>query len=87
MLSVRPEDFQIKLHEENGIKVKIIDSVFLGLNTHYIAETSKNEKIEIVEESSLNHIYDVGTLVSLKINERKINVFSNDGERNLTPKL
>jgi len=86
LLSIRPEDFNIQPEKEAGFKAVVIDSVFLGLNTHYMVETLDKTKIEIIKESSLSNRFEIGSTVSLKINESKINVFSNDGEKNLIPK-
>ena len=83
LLSVRPQDFMIQSKEEDGFEAKVIDSVFLGLNTHYMVETLEKTRIEIIKESSLSNRFEKGSTVSLKINESKINVFSKDGERNL----
>jgi len=51
-----------------------------------MVETLDKTKIEIIKESSLSNRFEIGSTVSLKINESKINVFSNDGEKNLIPK-
>lgn len=81
-VSVRPEEFYI---DDNGqIEGKIIDSIFLGLNTHYTVKINgiKNN-VELVQESSINNIIPVDTLIKLNIKKEKINIFNEDGSISL----
>ena len=84
LLSVRPEDFVMNEHDQPGVKGIIRDSYFLGLNTHQLVELDHNQQIvEIIRESSLDEALEIGVPVSLSIKTHKINLFSEDGSRNL----
>jgi len=81
-ISVRPEEFVISPDGE-GIRAKIDDSVFLGLNTHYFVTTQGGVKAEIVQESQIDSILPKGMEVSLAVKREKINVLTADGARNI----
>jgi len=82
-LSVRPEEFVIT-DDKDSIHAVIDDSIFLGLNTHYFAHIAKtNEKIEIIQESSISNIIPRGTKINVKLNLEKINLFDESGDQNL----
>ena len=84
VISIRPEEFVIDENQiKDGIKAFIDSSVFLGLNTHYFAHLESGEKIEIVQESKIDSIIPKGTEVYLKIKQDKINVFTEDGSKNI----
>ena len=84
VISIRPEEFVIdESQTKDGIKAFIVSSVFLGLNTHYFAHLESGEKIEIVQESKIDSIISKGTEVYLKIKQDKINVFTEDGSKNI----
>ncbi len=83
VLSVRPEDFQMGADASEGIKSTVVDSVFLGLNTHYYVELPNRQTIEIIHESVMENSFKTGDTVYLSIKTEKINVFSQDGARNL----
>ena len=89
LLSVRPEDFLMhKDNDHTAFKGIVRDNYFLGLNTHQLIELVHNQQIvEIIRESSLDEVLTVGEEVSLSIKTHKINVFSNDGKRNLIMKV
>jgi len=86
-LSVRPEDFQMTADspkgKTGGIKCRITDEVFLGLNTHYHVELQSGQDIEIIHESEMNSPFKTGDNVWLTLKNEKINVFTRDGNRNL----
>ena len=84
VLSVRPEDLQMSKETGAGIKGKIMDSIFLGLNTHFLVRIPGGQDIKIIHESEMNSGFKAGDAVSLRIKSEKINVFSRDGIRNLT---
>ena len=65
------------------MKAFIDSSVFLGLNTHYFAHLENGEKLEIVQESKIDNIIPKGTEVYLKVKQDKINVFTEDGSKNI----
>jgi iron(III) transport system ATP-binding protein len=84
LLSIRPEDFIMNEHGQQGLRGIIRDSYFLGLNTHQLVELDHNQQIvEIIRESSLDETLEIGEPVSLSIKTHKINVFSIDGSQNL----
>ena len=84
VISIRPEEFVIDENQiKDGIKAFIDSSVFLGLNTHYFAHLESGEKIEIVQESKIDSIIPKDTEVYLKIKQDKINVFTEDGSKNI----
>jgi len=60
-------------------KVKIS----LGLNTHYTVELENGTTVEIIQESEITNILQVGEEISLNINNKKINVFTEDGSINI----
>ena len=80
-VSIRPEEF---IRDENGpIDGTITDSVYLGLNTEYFIETGFASKLQVSEESTFEEDLKKGDRVRLRINTQKLNVFSEDGSRNL----
>ena len=84
VISIRPEEFVIdETQAKEGIKAFIDSSVFLGLNTHYFAHLESGGKIEIVQESKIDSIIPKGTEVYLKVKQDKINVFTEDGSKNI----
>ena len=84
VISIRPEEFVIDENQtKDEIKAFIDSSVFLGLNTHYFAHLESGEKIEIVQESKIDSIIPKGAEVYLKIKRDKINVFTEDGSKNI----
>ena len=82
-LSVRPEEFLLCGKEEELLHARITESIFLGLNTHYTVELETGDRAEIIQESTISNILTVGEEISLKINTEKVNVFTEDGEKNI----
>jgi len=82
-LSVRPEEFLLCSKEEELLHARITESIFLGLNTHYTVEVETGDRAEIIQESTISNILTVGEEISLKINTEKVNVFTEDGEKNI----
>lgn len=82
MLSIRPEELIINENNE-GMEAFIDDSIFLGLNTHYLVHLKNGEKLEIVQESKIDNIIPKGNKIYLKVKEDKINVFTEDGSKNI----
>ncbi|MCK5737155.1 MAG: ABC transporter ATP-binding protein, partial [Spirochaetaceae bacterium] len=86
-LSIRPEDFQMSAEKPagraGGIKCRITDEVFLGLNTHYHVEIPGGQDVEIIHESEMNSPFKAGDDVWLTLKTEKLNVFTRDGNRNL----
>lgn len=84
LLSIRPEDFLISKGTGDSLKGTVKDTIFLGLNTHILVELNTNkEVVEIIHESSLQDMLKPGEEVFLTIKSHKINVFSEDGTKNL----
>ena len=81
--SIRPEEFVVYETDTNGIPAKIEDSIFLGLNTHYFVRLETGEEVEIIQESKIDSIIPKGTSVYLGVKTEKINVFNEDGSRNI----
>lgn len=82
-LSVRPEEFLLCSKGEELLHARITESIFLGLNTHYTVELETGDRAEIIQESTISNILTVGEEISLKINTEKVNVFTEDGEKNI----
>jgi len=83
-LSVRPEElFVHKCTEGGGISAKIMDSVFLGSNTHYFVELETGETAEIIQESEIDEIIPPGRRVLLTLNSRKANIFDPETTKSL----
>lgn len=80
-VSIRPEDFLPG--ESNGMKAKIVHSVYLGLNTEYYCVLDDGTEIQMVEESNLNDTFEDGQETILGVKIDKINVFTPDGSSNL----
>lgn len=82
-LSVRPEELLINENGEPGIEAIVDDCVFLGLNTHCYMHLADGTEVECIEESKLGQSYEPGTKLSLSINTVKVNMFTEDGEKNI----
>ena len=82
ILSIRPEELVINEVDE-GIDAYVDDSIFLGLNTHYLVHLENGEKLEIIQESKIDNIIPKGNKIYLKVKEDKINIFTKDGSRNI----
>ncbi|MNC37814.1 Spermidine/putrescine import ATP-binding protein PotA [compost metagenome] len=82
-VSVRPEEFIIS-EDGTGFGGTIVNSIFLGLNTHYYVDLATGQRVEITQESTTGAIMKPGTNVSLKVNKNKINVYDSQGEVNYT---
>lgn len=82
VVSIRPEEFEI-VEEETGLTAVTDNFAFLGLNTNYFAHTFDDQRVEIVQESSIDEIVEPNSVVNLKIKSEKINVFTEDGLTNI----
>lgn len=83
IVCARPEELKITTNTTNGLKAKVVYSVFLGLNTHYVVEFSDGERAEIIQESQIDDIIENGSIINLTLNSQKINVFTKDGQKTL----
>lgn len=83
-LCIRPEELIITDEDDSNVLYGTVkDAVFLGLNTHYFVELKNGVNVDITQESELKLTREIGSEVKLKVNMNKVNVFSEDGERNL----
>ena len=82
-LAVRPEEWIIQEETEPGIAGTIIDSIFLGLNTHYLIQLSNGKEVEAVKESEIDSILPKGKNVKLQMKIHKVNVFLEGGSENI----
>ena len=81
--SIRPEELIIDPDADEGLKAVIDDSIFLGLNTHYMVHLEDGTKLEIIQESKIDSIIPKGTEIHLIINSEKVNLFTADGSKNI----
>lgn len=81
-LSIRPEELVIDDKNE-GMEAYVDDSIFLGLNTHYLVHLKNGDKLEIIQESKIDNIIPKGSKIYLKVKEDKINIFTEDEAKNI----
>jgi iron(III) transport system ATP-binding protein len=84
LVSLRPEELRLSSPEKSSIRARINDSMFLGLNTYYLAHLQTGEEVEIVQESNIGNIFPSGTDIFVAANTEKINIFTADGNQNIT---
>jgi iron(III) transport system ATP-binding protein len=82
--SVRPEEFVIMENGGEGIPAVVEESVFLGLTTHYFVRLESGEEVQIIRESTVDENIRRGVKVRLGLKLEKINIFSLDGDTNLS---
>ncbi len=80
--SIRPEEFVIS-HDGQGIPATVTSSTFLGLNMHYFLTLASGEEVQVIQEAELDESLTDGQKVYLNVKSQKINVFTEDGSRNL----
>jgi len=80
--SVRPEEFVIA-KDGPGIPATVDSSTFLGLNMHYFLTLDSGEQVQVIQEAELDDCLKDGQKVFLNVKAGKINVFCEDGSRNL----
>jgi iron(III) transport system ATP-binding protein len=83
VLSVRPEDLQMSVEPNGGLKCRVTDSIFLGMNTHFLVELPGGQAVQVIQESAMDGGFKAGDPVYLAVKSAKINAFSRDGSRNL----
>lgn len=86
IVSIRPEEFYISDEKENALKTKILSKTFLGKYINYSLYFEKDEildnqsSIEYSQSSSSDEkVYDIGEILYLKPNIKKINIFDING--------
>lgn len=83
-LSVRPEEWVIaQVPAEGSIPVRIEDSIFLGLNTHYFVRFQDDSAAQIVSESDQDSALSKGATAFLNLKTSKVNLFTSDGSVNM----
>ena len=82
IVSIRPEEFRI-VPEDTGLVAKTDTFEFLGENTNYYVTAFDGQRIKISQESSIEEIVKKDSNVFLHINDKKINVFTEDGKTNI----
>ena len=65
------------------MKAVVIDSVFLGRNTHYFLRLEDGTEVESVQESTIDSIIPNNSVIDLAINTKKVNLFTEDGSANI----
>jgi iron(III) transport system ATP-binding protein len=83
MVSIRPEEFVISTVPNDGLRTVVDSSTFLGLNTHHFVHLDSGEQIEIIQESRMDETVLPGHEIFLTVKPGKINVFTEDGSRNI----
>lgn len=81
-VSIRPEEFK-RTENSKNTSAKIVESIYLGLNTEYFLELETGEKVQMIEESTFTEDLNPGDEIYLEINREKINIFTKDGRENL----
>jgi iron(III) transport system ATP-binding protein len=81
--SIRPEEFVISTVPNEGLRTVVDSGIFLGLNTHYFVHLDSDRQVEIIQESRIDEIIPGNSEIYLTIKPEKINVFTEDGSRNI----
>lgn len=81
-VAIRPEEFVIS-KDGSGIAGVVQESIFLGLNTHYFIKLPDSSIIETISESEIDEIIPKGANIKLTLKQKKINVFTQDGSKNI----
>ncbi|WP_312502494.1 ABC transporter ATP-binding protein [Lacrimispora sp.] len=82
-VSIRPEEFIISLEDGAGIPATVKSSVFLGITTHYFVTLANGQEIEVIQNSDIWDIIPDGSKIRLAVQPQKINIYTEDGNRNL----
>lgn len=82
IVSVRPEEFVIARDGE-GVAATVTGSTFLGLNMHYFLTLETGEHVQVIQEAELDSVLPEGSRVVLGMKKHKLNIFCEDGSRNL----
>ncbi|EXG84217.1 ABC-type spermidine/putrescine transport system, ATPase component [Clostridium sp. ASBs410] len=82
-VSVRPEEFIINQADGDGIPGTVKSSVFLGITTHYFVILANGQEIEVIQNSDIWDIIPDGSDIRLAVQPQKINVYTEDGNKNL----
>ncbi len=80
--SVRPEEFEVH-SAAPGIKGVVHDCVFLGLTMHYFIELADGMQVETIAPVEIENKIEKGATVYLTVKPNRINVYTEDGSRNM----
>ena len=80
--AVRPEEFEIHASAP-GIRGVVHDCVFLGLTMHYFIELANGMQVETIAPAEIENEIKKGSTVYLTVKPNRINVYTEDGERNM----
>ena len=83
VVSIRPEEFLMRKHGEDGISAKIFDCIFLGLSTHFVITLPDGMEIETIQISALDDLLKKDSDIKLGLDIDKINIFTADGKHNI----
>jgi iron(III) transport system ATP-binding protein len=83
VVSIRPEEFAITADSDKGLRTFVDSSIFLGLNTHYFVHLDSGQQVEIIQESKIDKIIPEKSEIYLTVKPEKINVFTEDGSKNI----
>jgi iron(III) transport system ATP-binding protein len=82
-VSVRPEDIEFVSVDKEGICGTVEASIFLGINTNYFIILANGDRILTIQISHLTNMLEKGEAVRMAMDGEKINIYSEDGKRNL----
>lgn len=82
-LSVRPEHFLLT-SDGAGLAARVVHHVFLGLNTHLVAELDNGQQVEVIQPSEDSAALEIGQTIHLSIAAEAINVYDATGEINMS---
>ncbi len=85
-LSIRPEEFILEKDDGThsmGLKGVIKDSIFLGLNTHYLVQLENGDTIEVIQESKIGSFIPPNSKAVITVDATKINLFDVESEKSL----
>jgi iron(III) transport system ATP-binding protein len=85
IISIRPEEFEIA--EAGELNGEVIDSMFLGLLTHYRVKIDGLGEVDIVDESNLKKMYKPKDQLKLSVKIDKINIYNQGGVNNITKEV
>lgn len=72
--AVRPEEFLINTAGQ-GLCGTVLNSIFIGLNTHYFIELATGQTVEVIQDQEQEAIAE-GSTVFLTVKAHRINVFA-----------
>ena len=85
-VTVRPEEFIIS-NDNVGLEGVVESSTFLGKYMDYVVKLNDGNTVELSQDLCTNDlIFKEGDKVYLKVNSKKINIFDQEGSKNLITK-